>query len=613
MPGKKFARLFRLVACWTVLLSVIIFVIGISHRSISIPFSILRIDGATIALVGFVMGIIRLVFVRYRSPVSVSLFLLQTLGIVAFVLGGKEAGRGTREISIVAESTKEKVWTSSVDWFEPHTEPSHQVGYRGLPDAEARHHHRDYDVTYHTGPDGFRLMPTPRSGPTAPEIIFLGCSMTFGIGAEDDEYYAWLLAKNAWPDYKVLNWSVSGWGTTHASVMLDEALQHQPKPVLIIYAMIAGHLERNYLRKSWRSTSAAHFPFFNERGDFVRLRPFTDGDLPNTKEVDEAEIRLARNVIAKMKEKCDRAGVPFAVFALQNHDQYQRDIFEVLDQPGLCVVDVCDDFSERHPSDAHLTPMWHQRLARAIASRKDLAELTGRPDLYQPTAFPAMFPDEDSFRSEVFSDETPEKHRRIKFESSPTHAIVGEIESHGSERFQMRLGRLLPSIQAGQYVTISFVAESPSTRSLSFLLENWTLPARFYSEATAFSTNRGTSQYCLKVTESCRWPRFILQFGGDDRPFSIKDFKATISDTVPPGLDWLEVFADGPIDSDAVLTHLPPDQKTSRVDRLRALLHEAWTVRYQVSAGPVSRGQTYLIRGNILPTSRRSSHSDCTT
>jgi hypothetical protein len=588
------------VAAWVaVFLSLGIVVAGLVSPSVSIPLSILRIDGATISLVGVLFSLLGLLLVRYPSPGAVSLVFLQVVGISAFILGGKEAGRGTREISIVSEAVKEKVWTNSVDWGEPVTERWPDTGYRGKANAAARHHHRDYDVTYRMGPDGFRVMPEARSGETAPEIVFLGCSMTFGIGVEDDQHYTWLLAKNAWPDYRVRAWAVSGWGTIHAAVMLDKALARQPKPALVVYSMIAHHLERNYLRESWRTVGKASFPFFNDQGEFVRMRSWTDGNLPNTKEVDEAEMRTTRAVIGRMQEKCDKAGVPFAVLLLQDLDRYGRDVMKVLDHPGLRVVDVRDDFSETHPSDAHLTLLGHQRLARAIAKRKDFAELTGRADLYQPDVFPERFLGEDSFRSSLYLDEVPEKHRRCHLESSSSDAAVSEIESFSTEPFQMRLGRLLPSFAEGQVLTLSFESHAPRPRGLSFTVENWSLPAKHFAKVTKITTDRGVTTAAVKLTEGCRSPRFIVQFGGDDTPFSITRFHASVSDQLPAGFGWLETFPESPISSDAAMSYIDSQRDSCRIDRLKTGIRESWTIKYLAAAGAVEKGRTYLISARL--------------
>lgn len=76
-------------------------------------------------------------------------------------------------------------------------------GKEGLPAADR--------VTYTTGPDHFRVVPTAAANPDACVLLF-GASFTFGDGVRDDETFAAQLVKLSNRRVHVHNFAVSGWG-----------------------------------------------------------------------------------------------------------------------------------------------------------------------------------------------------------------------------------------------------------------------------------------------------------------------------------------------------------------------------------------------------------------
>ena len=66
-------------------------------------------------------------------------------------------------------------------------------------------------VTYTTGPDHFRIVPTTANRPEACVLLF-GASFTFGNGVQDEETYAAQLVRLSGGRLHAHNFGVSGWG-----------------------------------------------------------------------------------------------------------------------------------------------------------------------------------------------------------------------------------------------------------------------------------------------------------------------------------------------------------------------------------------------------------------
>jgi hypothetical protein len=76
------------------------------------------------------------------------------------------------------------------------------------------------------------------------KIWILGCSITHGWSVNDNETYPWLLQEKL-PQYEVINFGVSGYGTIHSLIQLQRALKTMPKPKLVILTYASFHDTRN--------------------------------------------------------------------------------------------------------------------------------------------------------------------------------------------------------------------------------------------------------------------------------------------------------------------------------------------------------------------------------
>jgi hypothetical protein len=76
------------------------------------------------------------------------------------------------------------------------------------------------------------------------KIWILGCSVTHGWCLNDNETYPWLLQEKI-PEYEIINFGVSGYGTIHSLIQLQKALKIMPKPKLVILTYATFHDTRN--------------------------------------------------------------------------------------------------------------------------------------------------------------------------------------------------------------------------------------------------------------------------------------------------------------------------------------------------------------------------------
>lgn len=123
------------------------------------------------------------------------------------------------------------------------------LGYTHLPGA--------FDVTL---PDGYVFQvthqadtlrithpPDPGLDESSKDAIWIfGCSFTHGWTLNDAETYPWLLQQQL-PEYEVVNFGVSGYGTLQSLIQFQEALEKQPRPKLVIIAYASFHDQRNTL------------------------------------------------------------------------------------------------------------------------------------------------------------------------------------------------------------------------------------------------------------------------------------------------------------------------------------------------------------------------------
>jgi len=126
-----------------------------------------------------------------------------------------------------------------------------------------------FDVTH--SPDTLRIThPINRDAGPKPkgEVWIFGCSFTHGWLINDEETYPWLLQER-FPEYAVINYGVSGYGTIHSLLQFQEALKTKT-PNVVILAYAGFHDKRNSFSRI-RRKNIAHW---NKLGHGPLVQPY---------------------------------------------------------------------------------------------------------------------------------------------------------------------------------------------------------------------------------------------------------------------------------------------------------------------------------------------------
>lgn len=106
---------------------------------------------------------------------------------------------------------------------------------------------------------------TYQDRPPEDEIWIFGCSFTHGWALSDEETYPWLVQQE-FPEFEIVNWGVSGYGTIHQLIQFREALEQGRRPRLAIATYASFHDARNTFLRNRRKDIAA----WNKLGPLVQ-------------------------------------------------------------------------------------------------------------------------------------------------------------------------------------------------------------------------------------------------------------------------------------------------------------------------------------------------------
>jgi len=270
-------------------------------------------------------------------------------------------------------------------------------GYSHVPNSSGVQETPEYHVTYHIDGEGCRVTPDPLDPQGV--VLCLGCSFTFGTGVEDEEAYPGQLAIRYWPQYKVKNAAVAGWGTAHAFLMVQEALSRKTVPVLVMYGWMFDHLHRNWIRKGWiqnlqsrmisigSSSSPLNWrkhPHFEIVGGRLLYEGVIGpGEAPEeTAETIVKEVALTQQMVAEMASLCASRNVPFVFITLPTEEgepPVPDYLVEVLLAKGVWHVDATQAGRGFFANDYHPDATTHAAIADVIAGDERIEEWLGHP------------------------------------------------------------------------------------------------------------------------------------------------------------------------------------------------------------------------------------------
>ncbi len=240
-------------------------------------------------------------------------------------------------------------------------------------------------------------LDTYLAAPIKEEIWIFGCSFTHGWTLNDEETYPWQLQARL-PEYEVINFGVSGYGTLQSFLQLQEALNRRARPRLVILAYASFHDQRNTLLRvrskqivPWNKLGPLTYPYatLDSQGhlklgmadvvyhEFPLMRYLALAHLIettyNTKVEDyfyrSHEVTLA--LIREMAKVAEAHGVEFVVVGLLS-DRLTADTLAYSRSIGLTTGDISVDLSKREnrnlPHDPHPSALANEQYAQKLAA-----------------------------------------------------------------------------------------------------------------------------------------------------------------------------------------------------------------------------------------------------
>lgn len=124
-----------------------------------------------------------------------------------------------------------------------------------------------HDTGFNTQPINHRVGYLPQQAAGDSELVFLGCSFTFGSGINDSATLPFQAGKIG--NIASLNLGGSGWGTHHVYQLFTHKYSHIPDTTkrVFVYSFIPDHVVRAKCVYSW----SLNDPYFEAKGDSLHL------------------------------------------------------------------------------------------------------------------------------------------------------------------------------------------------------------------------------------------------------------------------------------------------------------------------------------------------------
>ena len=225
------------------------------------------------------------------------------------------------------------------------------------------------------------------------KIWILGCSITHGWCLNDNETYPWLLQEKI-PQYEIINFGVSGYGTIHSLIQLQKALETMPKPKLVILTYASFHDTRNAFStvrrrivSAWNFLGPLTQPYASldkqgklqlHRADKVVYSPWPlarVSALINYLEVKyiTQEIRrtpffeISRALVKRIYDICKKEGITMIVAGIKENQNKMLRMLKFCEKQKIPNVDISVDLSKKEynflPIDAHPNALANREFA----------------------------------------------------------------------------------------------------------------------------------------------------------------------------------------------------------------------------------------------------------
>jgi len=274
-----------------------------------------------------------------------------------------------------------------------------------ITDIRQRDGQRLYQAVYTTDAYHRRITPMNQREQRRNFLLFFGCSMTFGLGVNDNETMPFYVAQDA-SHYRAYNYGVSGYGPHHMLAQLQRgALSkeiHESQGIAL-YTFIDHHINRaiGAMRVYNQWEQRAPFYTIDAQDNLVRQGDFTSGrpllsflywvlgksqilqyyNIAFPVSIREEHIRLTARIIAEARAVFSQQ-FPSAEFYVLLYPGVRRGkaIIPYLAEAGIKYLDYASFIDWPHqeltlPDGAHPTAQGHKIVAAQLA--KDLGIFDG--------------------------------------------------------------------------------------------------------------------------------------------------------------------------------------------------------------------------------------------
>ncbi len=241
-------------------------------------------------------------------------------------------------------------------------------------------------------------------------LLFMGCSFTFGEGTETELIFPSLLAKEH-PQLKVTNMGMAG---TSVSVELmsiyfkwEKFLQgiDRTVPTYVIHTFIDDHIQRIVGTSTILARSKWHFkdPYFYLSNDKLKFGGLFETDFWNFRwlfmkygqtnfarasllglpTINDNHLKLTAKIYRQLKDEMQESFPElrdFIVAIYPGNNFYSKDLMKFLSAEGITVLDYSEfdiytllNSHHRHLGDAHPSPLAHEFYAELL--KNDLRRL----------------------------------------------------------------------------------------------------------------------------------------------------------------------------------------------------------------------------------------------
>jgi GDSL-like Lipase/Acylhydrolase family len=237
-------------------------------------------------------------------------------------------------------------------------------------------------------------LATYQSDAARKQIWILGDSITYGWSVNDEEAYAWLL-QESFPDYEVVNFGVSGYGTLHSLIQLREALATAQAPRVVVLSYASWHDVRNTfirIRRKMLAPSASLGPLNQPYArltrdgrldifmDTVEYREFPlmrrsafmhalEETYDNYEERHAHSHEVTKAIIKEMLDLCRAHNIEM-VFASLTSDPTTSDMSAYCQGLGIKTVSIYVDLNIKEnnnlPYDSHPSALAHKQYAQKL-------------------------------------------------------------------------------------------------------------------------------------------------------------------------------------------------------------------------------------------------------